>query len=91
MFLLNDAENKLYSALLDYEVLANSISSEEKNKFGRHYTDALLQAENNIKDTFIMLQRERLMIHPDKVISLENRLAISLSDILKNISSNCFI
>jgi hypothetical protein len=87
MFLLNDVENKLYSALLEYEVLTNGISNEEKNKFGRHYTDAFLQAENILKDTFAMLQRERLMIFPDRIKSLSNRLAVSLSDILNDIYS----
>lgn len=85
MFLLNDVENKLYSALLEYEVLTNGISNEEKNKFGRHYADAFLQAENVLKDTFAMLQRERFMIFPEGVKSLPNRLAVSLSDILKDI------
>lgn len=85
MLLLNDAENKLHSALLEYEVLTNGISNDEKQKFGRHYTDALLQAENILKDTFALLQRERLMISPIGVNSLSNRLAVSLSDVLNDI------
>lgn len=84
MFLLNDAENKLHASLLEYEVLTTSISTEEKNRFGRHYTDALLQAENNLKDAFSMLQRERLMVCPNTIKSLTNRLTVSLTDILND-------
>jgi hypothetical protein len=83
MLLLNDVENKLNNALLDYDVLSN-ISNDEKSKFGRHFSDAFSQSENVLKDIFEMLKRDRLMVTSEGIETLTNRLAVSLSDILAN-------
>ncbi|WMJ22918.1 hypothetical protein RBG61_13135 [Paludicola sp. MB14-C6] len=88
IFLLNDVENKLYSALLEYDVLSKQISNEDKARFGHHYSDAFMQAENVLRDTFDVLQRERIAVTPDGTKQLSSRLAVSLSEILSNIYPN---
>lgn len=65
----------------------SNIKNDEKDKFGRHFTDALSQAEIILKDTFDILKRDRLVVNSAGVETLTNRLAISLSDILNNIYS----
>ncbi len=87
MLLLNDTEDRLKNALLEYYVLSNNVSDDEKIKFGRHYTDAYSHTENVLKDMFEMLKRERLLITPTGIKALTNRLAVSLSDIFNAIYS----
>jgi hypothetical protein len=85
MFLLNDKDNKLYSALLDYEILAHGVPDQEKEKYGRFYTEALSQAENVLKGSFAGLKGERLMIQPSEIRRVDKRLSVALTDVFSSV------
>lgn len=87
LMLLNDAENRLHNAALDYYVLS-SVSDIDRNKYGRHFDDAYAQSEENLRSEFDVLKKQRLMITPQGAEAMSKRLGITLVDILSQIYPN---
>lgn len=87
LMLLNDTENKLHNASLDYHVLS-SVSDVDRKKYGRHFDDAYAQSEENLRLEFEVLKKQRLRITPQGAESMSQRLGIALTDILDQIYPN---
>lgn len=87
LMLLNDVENKLNNASLDYYVLS-SVSDIDRNKYGRHFDDAYAQSEENLRSEFDVLKKQRLMITPKGAEAMSERLGIALIDIFSEIYPN---
>ncbi len=82
--LLNDTEDRLNNALCDYLAL-QAVSEADRQKYGRHYIDKLEQTEENIKNAFDQLKKQRQRITGHGVQTLESRLAVALTDIFENV------
>ena len=84
MMLLNDAENKLNSALCDY-LAVQKMSDSDRKKYGRHFEDKLQQTEENIRNAFDLLRKQRMCILPDGAVQLKERLAVALTGVFENV------
>jgi hypothetical protein len=79
IMLLDDRENHLYSALLEYQIL-HGLSEENKGRFGYHYQQEVRRTEDQIKDEFQVLKLERRYIGEDGVNQFDKRLANALTE-----------
>jgi len=87
IMLINDDEDRLYNSLVEYYVFDN-MDDLNRKKYERHYLDGFRQAENNLKDEFEELKKQRLRILPDGVDSITTRLAAFLTNVFDEIYPN---
>ena len=84
LMLLNDSEDRLNSGLCDYLAL-QSVSEGDRQKYGRHYIDKLQQTEENIRNAFDQLKKQRLRVSAQGVNAFDNRLAIALTEVFDTV------
>lgn len=84
VMLLNDIENRLAHALVDYDVL-NSMDESIRTVYDRPFKDDFSQSEANLKSEFEDLKKKRLYLTPDGVKTMGERLPIFLTKIFENI------
>ena len=87
VMLINDNENRLFNSLVEYYVF-DTLDDLNRKKYERHYLDGFKQAENNLKDEFEELKKQRLRIQFDEVATVTNRMAAFLTDIFEEIYPN---
>lgn len=87
VMLINDNENRLFNSLVEYYVF-DTLDDLNRKKYERHYLDGFKQAENNLKDEFEELKKQRLRIRFDEVATVTNRMAAFLTDIFEEIYPN---
>jgi hypothetical protein len=78
MMLLNDIENKLQNAMLDYFILSE-VGEADRRKYGRHYDDAVMQAEENVRVQVDILKRERNWVSSNGITNVSERLGMWLT------------
>lgn len=88
LMLLNDTENRLFNAMHEYDVLSK-VAEADRNKFGRHYDDALEQSEDNIRSEFDVLKKQRLQIIANGTTGMKDRLATGLSNVFETVYPDC--
>lgn len=84
LMLLNDSEDRLASALKNYDVL-NQMDDSIRQMYSRAYSDDYNQAEDILRNEFEMLKKQRQCIYPDKIIQLKKRLQIALTEVFEGI------
>lgn len=84
IMLMNDKDNRLYNALLEYSVLS-TMDESIQHKYDRHYKDAIDQAKTNLGIAFEELKKERIRISKEGEKQLEGRLANSLMGVFEKI------
>lgn len=84
VMLLNDEENRLYNALLEYSVL-DKLDDSNRRKYERHYIDDYRQCEINLKDEFDNLKKKREYLSPVGVKNIEARMAVALTNVFEDI------
>lgn len=87
VMLINDNENRLFNSLVEYYIF-DTLDDLNRKKYERHYLDGFKQAENNLKDEFEELKKQRLRIQFDEVATVTNRMAAFLTDIFEEIYPN---
>lgn len=83
VMLLNDFENRLYDALLEYSVL-DSMEDSLRHKYERHFVEDFARVENNLKDEIDGLKKQRQRVLPDTVEGVE-RMPLFLTKVFEGI------
>ena len=86
LMLLNDVEDKLKSALMDYNAL-QGFKDTDKEKFGRHYDNELLKVKEAIRNIFYLLRGERYHITENGIVKQPKRLGLFLTDVFNSVYS----
>lgn len=84
VMLLNDTDNRLYDALLEYDVL-DRLDDVNRNKYDRHYQADFGQAENNLKDQFADLKKKRIHIGAEGTEELKTRMPMYLTSVFEDL------
>ena len=82
IMLLNDMDNRLYNALLEYHIL-DKMDDANRNKYDRYYQADYEQAENNLKDEFNELKKKRINLSVSGVEELKIRIPIYLTNVFE--------
>lgn len=82
VMLLNDVDNRLYDALLEYDVL-DKLDDANRRKYDRYYQADYGQAENNLKDEFFELKKKRIHITADGIEELKIRMPMFLTNVFE--------
>lgn len=75
--LLNDSDNRLYDSLLEYDVL-DKLDDLNRNKYDRYYQADFCQAENNLKDEFAELKKQRIHLGANGTEEIKMRMPMYL-------------
>lgn len=84
VMLLNDVDNRLYNALLEYDIL-DKLDDVNRNKYDHHYQADYGQAENNLKDEFSELKKKRIHISAEGTKELKSRLPMYLTSVFEDL------
>src|SRR5699024_7131004 len=84
LMLLNDSEDRLASALKNYDVL-DQMDDSIRQMYSRAYSDDYNQAEDILRNEFEMLKKQRQCIYPDEIIQLKKRLQVELTEVFEGI------
>lgn len=84
VMLLNDMENRLSHALVDYDVL-RSMDESIRSNYERPFKDDYSQSEANLKSEFEDLKKRRLYLTPGSVNTMRERLPIFLTKVFEKI------
>lgn len=84
VMLLNDANNRMFDALIEYCVLDNMDDSIRK-KYERHYDEDFTRAENNLKDEIETLRKQRYCFGKESVEKLTARMPVYLTGVFEEI------
>ncbi|MFR5367674.1 hypothetical protein [Intestinibacter bartlettii] len=84
IMLLNDIDNRLYDALLEYDVL-DQLDDINRNKYDRYYQADFGQAENNLRDEFSELKKQKIHIGVEGTEELNKRIPIYLTSVFENL------
>lgn len=84
VMLLNDKDNRLYDALLEYNVL-DKIDDVNRSKYDRHYLADYGQAERNLKDEFSELKKKRIHIGVEGIEELKIRMPMYLTSVFEDL------
>ena len=87
VMLINDDENRLFNCLVEYYVF-DTMDDLNRKKYERHFEDGFKQAENNLKDEFEELKKQRIRVLTDKVESVRSRMAMFLTGVFEEIYPN---
>ena len=87
VMLVNDDENRLFNCLVEYYVF-DTLDDVNRKKYERHYLDGFKQAENNLKDEFEELKKQRQRVLADGVSAIGTRMASFLSAVFEEIYPN---
>ncbi len=86
VMMLNDNDNRLFDALLEYHVL-DTLDDLNRKKYERHLLDDYRQAENNLKDEFEELKKQRLNITPGGANVVKTRMPAFLTSVFEELYS----
>ena len=84
VMLLNDLDNRLYESLLEYDVL-DRLDDINRNKYDRYYQADYEQAENNLKDEFAELKKQRIQLGADGIEEIKARIPMFLTSVFDSI------
>lgn len=84
VMLLNDLDNRLYESLLEYDVL-DRLDDINRNKYDRYYQADYEQAENNLKDEFSELKKQRIQLGADGIEEIKARIPMFLTSVFDSI------
>ena len=84
VFLLDDAENKLRDAILEYRVLAD-LSETDRLRFQRFYIEALGKARDKLATLFVQLKQERKYLTASGIETSGKRLKSHLTEIFETV------
>ncbi len=84
VMLLNDADNRLYDALLEYNVL-DMLDDVNRNKYDRYYQADFGQAECNLRDEFLELKKKRIRIGEKEIEELKTRMPVFLTGVFEEL------
>lgn len=84
VMLLNDADNRLYDALLEYNVL-DMLDDINRNKYDRYYQADYEQAECNLRDEFLELKKKRIRIGEKEIEELKTRMPVYLTGVFEEL------
>ncbi|ULM96192.1 hypothetical protein L8956_20635 [Peribacillus frigoritolerans] len=74
-FILDDKEEAFYNAILDYQV-SKLFKEEEKIKYARFIPEYISKTEMIVKDKFINLASQRLIIDGEEIVKINQRLNV---------------
>ena len=80
LMMLNDSDNRLYDSLLEYDVL-DSLDDLNRNKYDRYYQADFGQAENNLKDEFAELKKQRIHLGENGTEEIKMRMPMYLTSV----------
>lgn len=78
IMMLNDSDNRLYDSLLEYDVL-DRLDDLNRKKYDRHYQADFGQAENNLKDEFAELKKQRIHLGKNGTEEIKIRMPMYLT------------
>lgn len=81
---LNDSDNRMYDSLVEYLVLDNMDDSIRK-KYERHFIEDYTRAENNLKDEFESLRKQRYNFKNGKIEKLNSRMPMFLTSVFEEV------
>ena len=84
VMLLNDVENRLAHALVDYDVLS-SMDEEIRTLYDRPFKDDFCQSEANLKSEFEDLKKKRLYLTSEGTKTMGERLPVFLTKLFDDI------
>lgn len=84
VFILDDAENKLRDAILEYRVLAD-MNEADRIRFQRFYAEAMGKARDKLTATFVQLKQERKYLTSDGIETSKKRLKAHLTDVFETV------
>lgn len=82
--LLNDSDNRLYDSLLEYDVL-DKLDDLNRNKYDRYYQADFGQAENNLKDEFAELKKQRIHLGANGTEEIKMRMPMYLTSVFEEL------
>lgn len=82
VFVLDDAENKLRDAILEYRVLAD-MSEADRLRFQRFYSEAMGKARDKLAATFVQLKQERKYLAATGIETSTKRLKSHLTEVFE--------
>ena len=80
IMMLNDSDNRLYDSLLEYDVL-DRLDDINRKKYDRHYQADFGQAENNLKDEFAELKKQRIHLGENGTEEIKMRMPMYLTSV----------
>ncbi|MBQ8962523.1 MAG: hypothetical protein IJ089_14005 [Clostridia bacterium] len=84
IFLLDDAENRLKEAILEYVILCD-MSKEEQARYHRFYADALSKAEERLSAEFTALKQERKRVFENEIERIDKRMSVYLTQVFADL------
>lgn len=84
VFLLDDAENKLSDAILEYRTIIN-MSAEDKSRYHKFYEDSLMKAADRVTVQFDDMKKEKKCICNGEIKLLNTRISEELTEVYKTI------
>ena len=84
IMLLNDSDNRLYDSLLEYDVL-DKLDDLNRNKYDRYYQADFGQAENNLKDEFAELKKQRIHLGANGTEEIKMRMPMYLTSVFEEL------
>lgn len=87
IMLLNDAENRLFNALTNYDLI-DRMDDSIRQTYARAYSDDLRQAEEIVQNEFDALKKQRERVCKDSVIPMKKRLQMALTDVFEDLYPN---
>lgn len=84
VFALNDIENKLKDAVVDY-LAYMKVDNHSRERFARFFDEGLKKAVIGMENQFDNLKRERIVFGPNGLEPTETRMAIYLSEVFEKL------
>lgn len=84
IMMLNDSDNRLYDSLLEYNVL-DQLDDLNRSKYERHYQADYGQAENNLKDEFAELKKQRIRLGENGIEEIKVRMPMYLTSVFDDL------
>ena len=82
MLLLNDAEDRLANALINYDIL-DRMDDSIRQTYSRAYSDDYNQAEEILRNEFDALKKQRERVYSDRIEPIKKRLQIALTEVFE--------
>lgn len=84
MLLLNDAEDRLANALINYDIL-DRMDDSIRQTYARAYSDDYNQAEEILRNEFDALKKQRERVYSDGIRALKKRLQVALTEVFEEL------
>lgn len=84
LLLLNDAEERLANALINYDIL-DRMDDAIRQTYSRAYSDDFNQAEEILRNEFDVLKKQRERVYTNSIEPIKKRLQIALTDVFEEL------